>query len=90
MREAAARLQVQRTFGLPEARHAARLHRRAGDLLAHGFEWTLLHGEPRNPMAHRYPLMPPCCDLELKGTQGRCTGNPVRRAAAQLLRKLVR
>ena len=65
-------MQVQAAFGLEQPFKAARLQRRASDMLHRGFEWTLLHGEPRNPAAHRYPLTPPCCDMRMLGTEGRC------------------
>ena len=65
-------LQVQGAFGLGKHYKAARLQRRASDMLERGFEWTLLHGEPQNPNAHRYPLMPPCCKFEVTGRDGRC------------------
>jgi hypothetical protein len=65
-------VQVQVTFGLGMMFKAERLQRRAHDMLFKGFEWTLLHGEPRNPTTHRYPLTPPCCSFDVSGTLGKC------------------
>lgn len=32
-------------------------------MLAHGYEWTLLWGEPVNQPMHRYKLAPKCCNM---------------------------
>jgi hypothetical protein len=38
------------------------------DLLAHGFEWTLLYGKPTNQDMHRYKVAPKCCDMRFNRT----------------------
>lgn len=65
-------VQVLEMLGLDAVYKAQRLQRRAHDMLHRGFEWALLHGEPRNPTAQRYPLMPPLCDAD--GIAGSKTG----------------
>lgn len=37
------------------------------DLYEHGFEWTLLHGEPRNPGANTYRVPKTCCRMKVVG-----------------------
>ena len=36
----------------------------SADMLEHGFEWTMLHGEPANQPMHRYKMAPACCHME--------------------------
>eukprot|EP00892_Ulva_mutabilis_P003338 jgi/Ulvmu1/1376/UM011_0104.1 len=64
--------QVQMEFGMAKMAHAIRLHQRASDLVHRGFEWTLQHGEPRNPWALQYPLTPACCDLHVHLAGAKC------------------
>lgn len=71
-------LQVQAVVGFDAMYKARRLQRRAHDMLHRGFEWALLHGEPRSPSAHRYPLMPPCCGKG--GFDAVCAAEDERRA----------
>jgi hypothetical protein len=81
--ERARAAQVQTAFGLAKAYKAERLRQRAVDMSQRGFEWTLLHGEPRNPAAHRYPLLPPCCDFEMMGMKGKCRSKDIQCAPSR-------
>lgn len=60
--------ELQDSLGLVTSRSAAMLQRRASDLLAKGFEWTLQQGAPTNPAAWRYMWPPPCCKLAPDGS----------------------
>ena len=68
------KLEVQRRYGFPQLSTAAALRRRAADMLGKGFEWTLQHGWPRNPLPARYKWAPPCC--EMQGQQARPDARP--------------
>jgi hypothetical protein len=61
--------EVQLRYGFPQVAAAAALRRRASDMLSRGFEWTLRHGWPRNPLPLRYEWAPPCCRMH--GQQAR-------------------
>lgn len=39
------------------------IRNRSRDLLAHGYEWTLTHGEPMNQPFHQYKWAPACCNM---------------------------
>eukprot|EP00210_Caulerpa_lentillifera_P007684 g7335.t1 len=52
-------------YHLPDAETGSMLVQRARDLLEFGFEWTLEHGEPRNPPSLKYPWHPPCCKIRV-------------------------
>ncbi len=41
------------------------------DMIERGFEYTLKHGEPRNPDSKRYRLQPKCCGIEFVATSTR-------------------
>ena len=40
------------------------IHFPFADMLAHGFEWTLLNGLPANQAQHRYKPAPACCHIQ--------------------------
>ncbi|KXZ51100.1 hypothetical protein GPECTOR_14g82 [Gonium pectorale] len=50
-------------YGYPALRMADAVRNRSRDLLAHGYEWTLLYGQPTNQPMHRYKIAPKCCDM---------------------------
>ena len=41
------------------------------DLLAYGYEWTLLWGQPTNQAMHRYKIAPKCCSKSFNTTSHR-------------------
>jgi hypothetical protein len=45
--------QIATKYGYPHPRTAAAVHKRAQDMLAKGFEWTLQNGWPQNPAPMR-------------------------------------
>ena len=52
-----------RRYGFPQRAMAVALRRRAIDMSTRGFEWTLQHGWPRNPLPMRYRWGTPCCRM---------------------------
>mmetsp|Transcript_22381 Transcript_22381/g.38248 ORF Transcript_22381/g.38248 Transcript_22381/m.38248 type:complete len:132 (+) Transcript_22381:1-396(+) len=54
---------VQSTYGYPNLRMASAIHNRSTDLLAQGFEWSLLYSQPTNQPMHRYKIAPSCCAM---------------------------
>ncbi|GFR52103.1 hypothetical protein Agub_g14616, partial [Astrephomene gubernaculifera] len=54
---------IQEQYGYPVLRMADAVRNRSRDLLAHGYEWTLLYGQPTNQAMHRYKIAPKCCDM---------------------------
>lgn len=50
-------------FGYPALRMADAIRNRSRDMLAHGYEWTLVNGEPKNQPYHQYKWAPACCDM---------------------------
>jgi hypothetical protein len=62
--------EVLQTYGYPEKEMAAAVNQRAKDLLAGGFEWTVLNGMPRNPGPTRYKVTQPCCKFTYTPEEG--------------------
>eukprot|EP00955_Chlamydomonas_euryale_P078200 363107-Chlamydomonas_euryale.AAC.3 len=55
---------ITREYGYPAMRMADAIRNRSRDMLEHGYEWTLLHGEPSNQPMHRYKMATACCNME--------------------------
>ncbi|GAX78973.1 hypothetical protein CEUSTIGMA_g6413.t1 [Chlamydomonas eustigma] len=53
-------------YGYPVLRMAEALWNRSRDMTEHGFEWTLLRGEPTNQPMHRYKMAPACCKMHFE------------------------
>ena len=56
--------EVRARYTLPSELTARNLRQRAADLSARGYEWTLMHGAPRNPPGKSYKFLPPCCSVK--------------------------
>eukprot|EP00798_Chlamydomonas_sp_ICE-L_P018764 gene18764-25296_t len=54
---------VMSEYGYPHILLADAIRNRSRDMLSHGYEWTLYHGEPLNQPMHRYKESPPCCSI---------------------------
>ncbi|KAG2449982.1 hypothetical protein HYH02_000086 [Chlamydomonas schloesseri] len=55
-------------YGYPVIRMADAVRNRSRDLLAHGYEWSLLYSQPTNQAMHRYKMAPACCDMTYNRT----------------------
>ncbi|KAG2429084.1 hypothetical protein HXX76_011324 [Chlamydomonas incerta] len=59
---------ILQQYGYPVIRMADAVRNRSRDLLAHGYEWSLLYSAPTNQAMHRYKLAPACCDMAYNRT----------------------
>ncbi|KAG2495164.1 hypothetical protein HYH03_006771 [Edaphochlamys debaryana] len=54
---------IHEQYGYPALRMADAVRNRSRDLLAHGYEWSLLYSQPTNQAMHRYKIAPKCCQM---------------------------
>ncbi|EFJ49782.1 hypothetical protein VOLCADRAFT_104229 [Volvox carteri f. nagariensis] len=60
---------IQEQYGYPVLRMADAVRNRSIDLLTHGYEWTLLYGQPTNQPMHRYKIAPKCCEMHFNASK---------------------